>query len=227
MTAPLPTPPAPTSGPAGGIPRRGLMLVLVAPSGAGKTSIARALRTWDPTMVFSVSVTTRSARPGEVDGVDYHFIDETAFDRMVTAGALLEHATVFGRKYGTPRAEVEAHLAAGRDVLFDIDWQGAKQLQKSAPRDCVSLFILPPSRHALELRLRKRGQDDAAEIANRMRLAAEETAHWNAFDYVILNKDFAHSVRMAQSIVEAERLRVHRRTGLVPIANALQSVGEP
>lgn len=226
MTASQALPPSAVEGPSGVIIRRGLMLVLVAPSGAGKTSIARALSAWDPTMVFSVSVTTRDARPGEIDGVDYQFIDEATFDQMVSEGALLEHANVFGRKYGTPRAEVESHLVAGRDVLFDIDWQGAKQLRKSAPKDCVSLFILPPSKQALETRLRRRGQDKPETIAHRMQLAAEEMAHWNEFDYAVLNNDFDYSVQMVRTIVEAERLRVHRRTGLIPLANDMLAVGE-
>jgi guanylate kinase len=196
------------------INRRGLMLVLSSPSGAGKTSISRALLERDENLSLSISVTTRPRRPGEVDGEDYVFIDKTEFDLMVNRRELLEHAKVFDHYYGTPRAPVMAALDAGRDVMFDIDWQGTQQLDESARDDLVSVFILPPSTAELERRLHTRAQDSDAVIADRMAKAADEMTHWDAYDYVIVNVDFEESVRSAEAILRAERLRRSRQTGL-------------
>jgi guanylate kinase len=196
------------------IKRRGLMLVLSSPSGAGKTSISRALLERDDNLSLSVSVTTRPRRPGEVDGRDYYFIEKTEFDLMVNRGELLEHAKVFDHYYGTPREPVMQALDAGLDVLFDIDWQGTQQLQESAREDLVSVFILPPSTAELERRLHTRAQDSEAVIANRMAKAADEMTHWDAYDYVIVNVDLGESVRSADAILRAERLRRFRQTGL-------------
>ena len=204
----------PNSEGAGGVARRGLMLVLSSPSGAGKTTISRALLTGDDNLAMSISVTTRKARPGERDGVDYHFIDRTEFEEMAAAGELLEHAEVFGNGYGTPRAEVERALAAGRDVLFDIDWQGTQQLNEGKPEDLVSVFILPPSTEELERRLHSRAQDSPDTVRARMAEAADEVSHWAEYDYIIVNRDIDESVDKARSILEAERLRRERQIGL-------------
>ncbi len=202
------------SGPDGGVARRGLMLVLSSPSGAGKTTISRALLTGDDNLTLSISVTTRAPRPGEQDGVDYRFIDRGRFDAMAKAGDLLEHAEVFRNGYGTPRAEVEAALAAGRDVLFDIDWQGTQQLGEKMRDDLVSVFILPPSTAELERRLHERAQDSAETVRARMAEASEEMSHWPEYDYIIVNLDIGESVRQARSILEAERLKRDRQVGL-------------
>ena len=196
------------------IKRRGLMLVLSSPSGAGKTTITRRLLKRDSGLAISVSVTTRPRRPGEVDGRDYFFIDADRYDEMVANGELLEHAHVFGHHYGTPRAAVEAELAQGRDVLFDIDWQGTQQLASSARQDLVSVFVLPPSAGELERRLRARAQDSDDVIAGRMAKASDEMSHWAEYDYVILNTDLDASVAKVQSILEAERLKRERQVGL-------------
>jgi len=197
------------------IARRGVCLVLSAPSGAGKTAIADALLASEPDLALSVSVTTRAPRPGEVDGVHYRFTDQTTFDRMVAAGELLEWARVLGRHcYGTPRAPVEQALAAGRDVVFDIDWQGHRQLRTALPADVVGVFILPPSLAALEKRLRARAGEDAAEIARRMRRALDEIAHWQEFDHVVVNEDFAQAVAAVRAVLHAARLATARQTGL-------------
>ena len=196
------------------INRRGLMLVLSSPSGAGKTSISRALLERDDNLTLSVSVTTRPRRPGEVDGVDYYFVDKTEFELMVNRGDLLEHAKVFDHYYGTPREPVMKALEDGLDVLFDIDWQGTQQLDESARDDLVSVFILPPSTAELERRLHTRAQDSEAVIANRMAKAADEMTHWDAYDYVIVNVDLEKSVASAEAILRAERLRRFRQTGL-------------
>ena len=209
----------PNSEGAGGVARRGLMLVLSSPSGAGKTTISRALLTGDDNLEMSISVTTRAPRPGERDGVDYRFIDRVRFDAMVKAGELLEHAEVFGNGYGTPRAEVERALAAGRDVLFDIDWQGTQQLKEGKPKDLVSVFILPPSTEELERRLHSRAQDSPETVRARMAMAADEMSHWAEYEYIIINVDIGESVRAAQSILEAERLKQQRRPGLKLIIN--------
>ena len=197
------------------IARRGACLVLSAPSGAGKTAIADALLASEPDLALSVSVTTRAPRPGEVDGVHYRFTDQTTFDRMVAAGELLEWARVLGRHcYGTPRAPVEQALAAGRDVVFDIDWQGHRQLRTALPADAVGVFILPPSLAALEKRLRARAGEDAAEIARRMRRALDEIAHWQEFDHVVVNEDFAQAVAAVRAVLHVARLATARQTGL-------------
>lgn len=202
------------------VARRGLCLVIAAPSGAGKSSIARALSADDPALTLSVSVTTRAPRAGERDGVHYHFVSEARYAAMAAGGELLEHATVFGRGYGTPRAPVEAALAAGRDVLFDIDWQGHLQLRASLPGDVVGLFVLPPSLAALEARLRGRGDGEEA-LARRMAEARDEISHWGDFDYAIVNVDLAAAIADARAILRAERLRRTRRTGLAGFVAAL------
>jgi guanylate kinase len=196
------------------IERRGMMLVLSSPSGAGKTTLARRLLAGDPTIGMSVSVTTRNRRPGEVDGVDYHFTTLEDFEVRVGRGEFLEHATVFGNAYGTPRAPVEAVLRAGRDVLFDIDWQGTQQLKEKAREDVVSIFILPPSRAELHHRLSSRGQDSAETVARRMAQANGEISHWAEYDYVIVNDDLDRAEKRIVTIVEAERCRRSRQTGL-------------
>ena len=204
------------------IARRGLMLVLSSPSGAGKTSISRALLARDPNLSMSVSVTTRAKRPGEVAGRDYHFIDPEAFGLMVNRGELLEHAKVFGNYYGTPREAVEATLAAGRDVLFDIDWQGTQQLRHAARSDLVAVFILPPSTRELEKRLKARAQDSAQVVAERMAKAADEMSHWPEYDYVLVNDDLEASVASVVAILAAERLRRERRVGLDDFVKGLR-----
>lgn len=207
----------------GNIRRRGLMMVISSPSGAGKTTIAEELRARDANITRSISVTTRPMRPGEQDGVDYHFIDRSRFDQMVANGELLEHATVFGNSYGTPRAAAESELAAGRDVLFAIDWQGAEQLNGSVGPDLVSVFILPPTASELERRLRGRGQDPEDVIAHRMSKASSEISHWTDYDYVIINREVEESVAAVQAILGAERLRRSRQTGLADFAVSLQT----
>ena len=205
-----------------GISRRGLMLVLSSPSGAGKTSIARKLLELDEAITMSVSVTTRKKRPGEVAGRDYHFIDRTEFDLMVNRRELLEHAKVFDNYYGTPRKPVEEQLAKGRDVLFDIDWQGTQQLRDAAREDLVSVFILPPSTGELERRLRSRAQDTPAIVAKRMSKASDEMSHWPEYDYIVVNHDFEKSVAEVHSILTAERMRRQRQIGLPNFVKGLQ-----
>ena len=205
------------------IRRRGFLLVLSSPSGAGKTTIARLLAERDPDLQLSVSVTTRPKREGEVEGRDYVFIDQRRFDEMVARGALLEHATVFGNCYGTPRQRVDEALAAGRDVVGDLDWQGAQQLTKTVRSDLVSVFVLPPSRAELETRLRNRAQDSAAVVAARMAKSAEETSHWSEYDYVIVNREIEQSVAQVQAIVTAERLRRQRQLGLPVFVDRLRA----
>jgi len=196
------------------IRRRGLMLVLSSPSGAGKTSIARRLLDLEPELQLSVSVTTRPKRPSETDGVDYHFIDRAAYAAMIEAGELLEHAFVYGHGYGTPRAAVERALAAGRDVLFDIDWQGAQQLREVARDDMVSVFILPPSTAELERRLRRRAEDAEGVVRARLAQVAADVTHWAEYDYVLINDDLDHSVQRVGAVLAAERLRRQRQPGL-------------
>jgi guanylate kinase len=207
------------------ITRRGLMLVLSSPSGAGKTSISRALLAMDKNIELSVSVTTRAMRPGERDGVDYHFIDTPRFDAMVAQHALLEHAHVFGHHYGTPRAPVEAALAAGRDVLFDIDWQGTQQLAQAARDDLVSVFVLPPTTAELERRLRARAQDSDDVVRGRMAKASDEMSHWREYDYIILNNSLDESVADVRAILAAERLKRDRLVGLADFVNTLRQGG--
>ena len=204
------------------IARRGLMLVLSSPSGAGKTSISRALLAREKALSMSVSVTTRAKRPGEVAGRDYHFIDPESFGLMVNRGELLEHAKVFGNYYGTPRAAVEESLAAGRDVLFDIDWQGTPQLRHAARSDLVAIFILPPSTRELEKRLRSRAQDSAKVVAERMAKASDEMSHWPEYDYVLVNDDLEASVASVVAILAAERLRRERQIGLDDFVKGLR-----
>jgi len=205
------------------IRRRGILLVLSSPSGAGKTTITRALAAADANLAMSVSVTTRPAREGEVDGRHYHFIAPQRFTEMVAADELLEHAVVFGHSYGTPRAPVMAALEAGRDIISDVDWQGTQQLAEKLQRDLVSVFILPPSLAALEDRLKRRAQDSAEVVAGRMASSADEMSHWPEYDYVILNRGFEESVRQVQSILVAERVRRERQVGLAEFVNRLRS----
>ena len=196
------------------IRRRGLMLVLSSPSGAGKTSISRALLERDGNLSLSVSATTRPQRTGETDGKDYHFVATEDFEALVVADELLEHARVFGHLYGTPKAPVEAALSAGCDVLFDVDWQGTQQLAERARDDLVSVFILPPSTAELEQRLRSRARDPEDVVQARMAKAADEMSHWAEYDYVIVNRDLEDSIVEVQAILAAERLRRERQVGL-------------
>jgi guanylate kinase len=205
------------------IARRGLMLVLSSPSGAGKTTLSRKLLEADPAVELSVSVTTREQRPGEIDGRDYHFIDAARFDAMVKGGELLEWAQVFGHRYGTPRAPVEVALANGHDVLFDIDWQGTQQLREKADHDLVSIFVLPPSMADLERRLRSRAQDPDEVIRARMATAADEMSHWAEYDYVVINTDVDRAFREVHTILAAERLKRERQTGLSDFVRRLQA----
>ena len=215
------TSPPPPAG-SGAVRRRGLMLVLSSPSGAGKTTIARELLRREPDLSMSVSVTTRPARAGERDGVDYRFIDQARFIQMRDAGALLEWAEVFGNFYGTPRQPVEAALAEGRDVLFDIDWQGTQQLRDAARSDLVTVFVLPPSGPELERRLHSRAQDSEAVIAGRMARAADEISHWSEYDYAVINVDLADSVAHVRAILHGERLRRDRQVGLPAFVRTIQ-----
>ncbi len=205
-----------------GIARRGVCLVLSAPSGAGKTAIADALLASEPDLRRSVSVTTRPARHAESDGVHYHFRDQVEFDRMVAAGELLEWARVLGRHcYGTPRAPVEQALRIGKDVVFDIDWQGHRQLRAALPGDVVGVFVLPPTLAALEQRLRARSGDAAAEIARRMRLANDEISHWPEFDHVVVNDELDRAVAAVRAVLHAARLATRRLTGLARFVERL------
>lgn len=203
--------------------RRGLLIILSSPSGAGKSTLARKLRVWDPDIRFSVSATTRDARPGEVDGKDYHFLDEPDFRRMVTDGDMLEHAHVFGNFYGSPRGPVEEAINAGADVLFDIDWQGAQQIANSplAPH-VLSIFLLPPSITELRRRLESRGQDSAEVIAKRMTRSWDEISHWDSYNYVLVNDDLDATEEQLKTIVTAERLRRTQQPGLVDHVRGLQ-----
>ncbi len=224
MTAPLPLETCDGNGDA--IARRGVMLILSSPSGAGKTTISRRLLDRHSGLSMSVSVTTRPMRPGEVDGVDYRFIARAEYDELVGRGALLEHAEVFGNCYGTPRAPIEAALAAGRDVLFDIDWQGTQQLAAGPlARDLATVFILPPSAGELARRLNTRAQDPPEVIARRMARAADEMSHWAEYDYVIVNRDVERSLAEVEAILSAERLKRDRQPGLVDFVRRLQRGG--
>ena len=205
-----------------GIDRRGLMLVLSSPSGAGKTTISRLLLARDAALTMSVSATTRPMRPGEVEGRDYYFVDPTEFNLMVNRQELLEHAKVFGNYYGTPRALVETALSAGRDVLFDIDWQGTQQLAQNARDDLVSVFVLPPSTEELQRRLERRAQDPAEVVAQRMAKAPDEMSHWAEYDYIVINHEIEVSVAAVQSILAAERLKRERQVGLTDFVKGLR-----
>jgi len=196
------------------VARRGMLLVLSSPSGAGKTTLARRLLAADAGIRMSVSVTTRKPRRGEVEGADYFFVDRAEFDRLRRARKLLEWAEVFGESYGTPKARVLEMVEAGTDVLFDIDWQGARQLKRRLPRDVVRVFILPPDGSTLERRLEARDQDSAATVKRRLTAAADEIGHWPEYDYVIVNADLEASVAGLVGILAAERLRRERQTGL-------------
>ena len=205
-----------SSGSKGGVrvARRGLLLVLSSPSGAGKTTLAHRLLEADPGIRMSVSVTTRKPRRGEVDGVDYTFVDKREFERLKGRRKLLEWAEVFGHQYATPRVPVVDALQSGKDVLFDVDWQGARQIKRRLPRDVVRVFILPPDGKTLERRLRSRNQDSDATVANRMAAAAAEIAHWQEYDYVIVNANLDESFASLTSILAAERLKRERQSGL-------------
>ncbi|MEQ8227969.1 MAG: guanylate kinase [Rhodospirillales bacterium] len=197
------------------ISRRGMMLVLSSPSGAGKTSISRQLLADEPGIVMSVSATTRPPRPGEVDGKDYYFYDQATFDDMVANGGFLEHATVFDNSYGTPKKHVWDALEKGMDVLFDVDWQGTRKLRENAREHLVSVFILPPSVEELESRLRGRGQDSEEVVAGRMARAKSEMSHYEEYDYIVVNAELDASVENVKAILRAERLKKERQTGLL------------
>lgn len=204
------------------ISRRGLMLVLSSPSGAGKTSISRELLSRDNNIVMSVSATTRPKRTGEEEGKDYYFVTPEGFEGMVTRGEFLEHATVFSNRYGTPIAPVKKWLAEGRDVLFDIDWQGTQQIADKLPDDLVKVFILPPSTKDLEKRLTTRAQDPPEVVAQRMAKAADEMSHYFEYDYIIINRKLEESVAEVQSILTSERLRRARQLGLSDFVSRLR-----
>lgn len=202
--------------------RRGLLIILSSPSGAGKSTLARRLMEWDATIRFSVSATTRAPRPGEMDGREYYFRTRAEFEQMIESGEMLEHAEVFGNFYGSPKGPVEAALAQGRDMLFDIDWQGGQQVRNSSlGKDVVSIFVLPPSIAALEQRLRGRGQDSDAVIAGRMQKSRDEISHWAEYDYVLVNDDLERTDAALRGIIQTERLRRERQTGLSDFVRGL------
>lgn len=204
------------------IRRRGLMLVLSSPSGAGKTTISRKLLDRDGNLTMSISCTTRPKRPGEVAGVDYHFVAREDFNLMVNRGEMLEYAKVFDHYYGTPREPAVEALEAGQDVLFDIDWQGTQQLEETARADLVTVFILPPSTVELERRLKTRAQDSDEVIARRMAEAADEMTHYQEYDYIVVNRAVDESVASVQAILAAERLRRDRQVGLSEFVKGLR-----
>lgn len=201
--------------------RRGLLIILSSPSGAGKSTLSKRLMAWDPTLKFSISATTRTPRPGEVDGRDYHFKSRSAFEAMVDGGQMLEHAEVFGNLYGSPRAPVEQAMNEGRDTLFDIDWQGGQQVTQAMGGDVVSIFILPPSIAELERRLRARGQDSDAVIRGRMAKSEAEISHWAEYQYVLVNEDIDRAEAELKTIVQAERMRRDRQPGLSDFVRGL------
>jgi guanylate kinase len=211
-----------TAGGFDGVERRGLMFVLSSPSGAGKTTLSRMLVNETPALRMSVSATTRPMRPGEVEGKDYFFVDHAGFEAMVAGDELLEFATVFGNRYGTPRRPVEAALSSGNDVLFDIDWQGTQQLRSRSPADVVSVFILPPSVAALEQRLHTRAQDSDEVIRGRMRKAGDEMSHFDAYDYIVVNDNIGIAFEAVKSILRAEQLKRERQIGLSGFVQGLQ-----
>jgi guanylate kinase len=201
--------------------RRGLLIVLSSPSGAGKTTISRMLLDADPDITMSISATTRPKRPGEVDDVDYHFVDDATFDRMISSGEFVEWAHVFGYRYGTPKAPVKRALREGRDILFDVDWQGARQLEPDFGEHLVTIFLLPPSMGELENRLKARGTDSAQVIADRMRRAADEIDHWAEYQYILVNRDMNECLEKVRAIVTAERSKRVRQTDLNPFVRDL------
>ena len=201
--------------------RRGLLIVLSSPSGAGKTTISRMLLDADLGITMSISATTRPMRPGEADDIDYHFVDEPGFQAMIDAGEFAEWAYVFDHRYGTPKAPIKAALKDGRDILFDIDWQGTQQLEAGMGEDLVSIFILPPSMRELDRRLHSRGTDSEQVIADRMRRAASEIGHWAEYDYVLINEDMEKCLADVKAIVAAERLKRTRQPGLVAFVREL------
>ena len=204
------------------VTRRGFMFVLSSPSGAGKSSITRALMARDASLTLSISTTSRRRRPGETEGKDYNFVSSEDFQIMINEGQFLEHAKVFGNYYGTPVASVKQQIEAGENVLFDIDWQGTQQLKATARDDLVSVFILPPSYRALEQRLKKRNQDSDAEVAKRMEQAADELSHFAEYDYVIINSDLEQAVGEVYAILQAERRKRARMNGLTNFVRELQ-----
>jgi len=201
--------------------RRGLLIVLSSPSGAGKSTIARMLLEADDEVTMSISATTRPIRPGETDDLDYHFVDDDGFDAMIDDGEFVEWAPVFGYRYGTPKAPVKDALRKGRDILFDIDWQGTQQLRGAFGTDLVRIFVLPPSMQELERRLRARGTDSEDVIESRMRRAASEIGHWGEYDYVLINEDMDHCLAEVRAIIDAERLRRDRRPYLFDFVRRL------
>ncbi|NUH64257.1 guanylate kinase [Sulfitobacter sp. S0837] len=204
--------------------RRGLLIILSSPSGAGKSTMARALREWDPTINFSVSATTRAPRPGEVDGKDYRFVAEDDFRHAVAEGEMLEHAHVFGNFYGSPKAPVQAAIDEGQDILFDIDWQGAQQIRNSdLNTHTLSIFLLPPSITELKRRLESRGQDDAETIAKRMGKSWDEISHWDGYDFVLINDDLDQTEARLKSIITAARLRLSQQPAIKDHVRRLQS----
>lgn len=208
-----------------GVERRGLLLVLSSPSGAGKSTLSRALLAAETGIAMSVSATTRPPRPGEMDGREYHFVSHDRFEAMAAEGAFLEYATVFGNRYGTPAAPVEAALSSGSDVLFDVDWQGTRQLKERARNDLVSIFILPPSMAELERRLRARAADGEDTIRDRMARAAAEISHYAEYDYLLVNDELSECLVSVRTILNAERLRLPRQPGLAAFARALEADG--
>ena len=204
--------------------RRGLLIILSSPSGAGKSTLARRLRVWDEGLIFSVSATTRAPRPGEVDGKDYHFLSENGFKTMVNDGNMLEHAHVFGNFYGSPRGPVQEAIDAGRDVLFDIDWQGAQQIRNSALGQLtLSIFLLPPSIPELHRRLVERAQDDPETISRRMQKSWDEISHWDGYDFVLVNDSLDHTETQLRSIITASRLRRSQQPDLTEHVRRLQT----
>jgi len=206
------------------VSRRGLLIILSSPSGAGKSTLARALMAWDPSIQFSVSATTRSPRPGEVDGKDYLFVTESEFKRQVADGDMLEHAHVFGNFYGSPKGPVQEAIHAGRDVLFDIDWQGAQQIRNSELNtNTLSIFLLPPSIPELRRRLEARGQDNDETIGRRMQKSWDEISHWDGYDFVLVNEDLAETEQKLRAIITAARLRRTQQPRLTEHVRHLQS----
>ncbi len=204
--------------------RRGLLIILSSPSGAGKSTLARRLRAWDPSIIFSVSATTRPPREGEVDGQDYHFLSDRDFKAEVAQGGMLEHAHVFGNFYGSPRGPVEAAISAGKDVLFDIDWQGAQQIRNSSlGQHTLSIFLLPPSIAELRRRLESRGKDSPETIAKRMQKSWDEISHWDGYDFVLVNDDLDATEEKLRTIVTATRLRRSQQPGLTEHVRRLQA----